>query len=132
MSIDLTPRRRALGDFTMGTWSWGYLLELAGPVIPGFWNSRGRWYMVTGDRFHGHYPDVLGDSGRSFYVRAAEARQLANVARNWAEIQGLLPESARIEPGKDKWPEKVRDDWPPMFLAFADWAEKSGGFTKGV
>jgi hypothetical protein len=28
------------------------------------------------------------------------------------------------------YPEKIRDDWPPLFSAFADWAEKSRGFTK--
>ena len=131
MSLILTPRRRVIGEFRMGTGAWGYLLQLAGPVIPGFWNDGVRWYMLSGDRFRSSYPAVLGDSGERFYVRAAEARQLANVARNWSEIQGFLPDSHKIVfTGEQKWPEKVRDDWPPLFLAFAKWAERSGGFSK--
>jgi hypothetical protein len=45
------------------------------------------------------YPEILGDSGRSFYVTADEARQLARVARNWALIQTHLPEEHRGRPG---------------------------------
>lgn len=134
----LTPRNRAIGEFTFGSWSWSYLLDLAGPVFPGFWSKGARWYMVMGDpRFKdGDYPEVLGDSGRHFYVRADEARHLARVARSWAIIQAQLPDENKLDglSGKPDWqrpfPEKVRADWPPLFLAFADWAERSRGFSK--
>jgi len=137
MAVYLTPRNRPLGQFRIGSWSWGYLLDLAGPVIPGLWTSGGRWWRTSGvnPRFKNPaYPEVLGDSGQRFSVKASEARQLANVARNWARIQQTLPEANRLDAGRPYWdrpfPEKVRDDWPPLFLAFADWAEQSAGFTK--
>lgn len=90
MSVTFTPRNRAIGTFSMGTGAWGYLLGLAGPVIPGFWQESGpRWYRLHVDRRFKNpaYPEVLGDSGEHFYVKAEEARQLARVARNWATIQ---------------------------------------------
>ena len=134
MSLALTPRYRPLGEFVFGSWSWSYLLGLAGPIWPCM-TGRGLWYRLLGvdRRFKDlDYPEVLGDSGRSFYVTAEEARQLARVARNWALIQKSLPEEHRYKVGMQDWqrpfPEKVRDDWPPLFLAFADWAEKSHGF----
>ena len=139
MSVLFRPRFRPLGTFAMGTASWGYLLGLAGPVIPGFFQERGpRWYRIHVDpRFKDpSYPEVLGDSGRRFYVKAGEARQLANVARNWAHIQQVLPPEHDLEASLSvpaymrPFPERVRDDWPPLFLAFADWAERSRGFTK--
>ena len=139
MSIVFTPRHRPLGPFRMGTASWAYLLGVAGPVIPGFWQQSGpRWYRIHVDpRFKDTaYPEVLGDSGRHFYVKAPEARQLANVARNWATIQQVLPEEHNMDArlGTPEYmrpfPERVRDDWPPLFLAFADWAERSRGFSK--
>jgi hypothetical protein len=138
VSLVLVPRRRSIGNFAIGSWSWSYLLDMAGPVVPGFMSHHGHWYRVVSfDRRWKDptYPELLGDSGRSFYVRASEARHLAAVARNWAAIQETLPEENRhndlskpdyLQP----FPQKVRDDWPPLFRAFADWAERSGGFTK--
>lgn len=133
----LIPRNRKIGEFQIGSWSWGHLLEIAGPVIPGFWAKGPRWYMAAhrDRRFKDdHYPEVLGDSGRRFYVRAKEAKHLATIARNYALIQqGLGPEHGDWS-NKPDWqrpfPLKIRDDWPPLFLAFADWAEQSRGFTK--
>ncbi|HEY3412766.1 MAG TPA: hypothetical protein VGM51_06880 [Armatimonadota bacterium] len=137
MSLTLTPRNRSIGSFQMGSWSWGYLLEMAGPVIPGFVTSRGRWYLLEGDpRWKDlDYPAVLGDSGRHFYIRADEAKHLARVARNWADIQTHLDESHRAKVfGQDEYarpfPEKVRDDWAVLFHDFSDWAERSRGFSK--
>lgn len=135
MSLTLTPRYRPLGDFRFGSWSWGFLLEVAGPIWP-MLSQSGYWYRLLGvdRRFKNPaYPEVLGDSGEHFYVTADEARHLARVARNWALVQQALPEENRgsdrlLEPRPFPW--KVRDDWPPLFLEFADWAEKSHGFSK--
>jgi hypothetical protein len=136
--MTLIPRIRARGEFKFGSWSWSYLLDIAGPVLGPMWHQGSRWYRVDGvdPRYKNpDYPESLGDSGQSFYVRAAEARQLANVARNWAIIQRSLGPEYRTRDDNDRvrvpepWPLKVRDDWPPLFEAFADWAERSGGFT---
>ena len=144
MSIWLHPRNKALERFDIGTGCWGYLLEHAGLVWPLMFNGA-RWWAVSGtdprmptveagDVF---YPDILGDSGRQFRVTADEARILARTARNMVTIQEMLPEShakandSHLPDYQRVWPVKVRDDWPPVWAAFAEWAEKSRGFTKG-
>lgn len=65
-------------------------------------------------------------------VTAGEAHHLARVARNMVAIQSVLTEGNVTTPDfREPWPMKVRDDWPPIWSAFADFADASRGFVKG-
>lgn len=138
MGIRLHARNPELDPFPIGAACWGYILEHAGLLWPLMFNEA-RWFAVSGadprlPREDGvtFYPDILGDSGCPFRITADEARHLARVARNMVEIQRLLPDGGYRQAGwPEPWPRKVRDDWPPIWEAFADWASQSHGFTKG-
>lgn len=146
MSIWLHPRNKALPKFSIGTACWGYILDHAGLLWPVAFNGA-RWFVVSGvdRRFEvgkdgSLYPDILGDSGHTFRVYADEARVLARVARNLTVIQSVLPADQTtgvgtgdfLKPAHEQvWPRKIRDDWPPIWTEFAEWADQSRGFTKG-
>ena len=138
MSIWLHPRNKALDRFTIGTACWGYILDHAGLIWP-FQTEKARWFVTSGidPRFEADgdgslYPNILGDSGRRFRVMADEAHHLARVARNMVAIQAVLNTGNVQTPDfREPWPMKVRDDWPPIWAAFAEWADQSRGFVKG-
>lgn len=151
MSIVLVPRHREVGEFRMGSAEWSYLIGQAGYMFPLVLNGA-RWFLVTkvDSRFDewaneegrtSTYPDILGDSGRTFRVTAEEARWLARVARNWALMQQQLSDEhdlqniRRLEDQKVPsyslpFPERVRTDWIEHALEFAAWASRSRGFAK--
>lgn len=150
MSYDLIPKKN-IGDFTFGAFSFPVLLEACNYLFPVI-HDGGRWFcafgidprMPKGD----DYPRLLSNDG--FPVTAEEAKIMARIARNFVAIQRLIPgentpDDARgksvfkkedVEAimmrgmfgGKEVWPVKVRVDFTDKIEAFADWAEKSGGF----
>jgi hypothetical protein len=65
-------------------------------------------------------------------VTDEEARIMARMARNVVAVQRSLSDDDRTDPlahEPPKWPSKFRDDWTDQYEKFADWAEKSGGFS---
>lgn len=136
----LRPRNKENDAFYMGWGSWQWLLDHAGLMWPLVFEGP-KWYMVTG--IISRMPD--GDTyprplDGSFKVYAGEARHLARVARNLAEMnktlspqQGLKFRDFQIIDGKTYYGtepmfECFREDWNDLYLRFADWAERSGGF----
>jgi hypothetical protein len=135
MGFDLHARRKDVDGFHMGAFSWSWMLD-AGVGLPvgygpGF--STGQFLQQT-------RPDGLllayNDGAR---VSAAEAKQMAAVARWVAAHQDALyreweklPEDERKlmqENTARLYRTPVRRDFVEKVRAFAEWAEKSGGFT---
>ena len=134
MGYDFNPRNKDAGDFHLGAFSWPFLLEQCGYYFQSL-HKGGRYFLCSDDpRDEGAtYPGIIANDG--YRITAEEARVLARIARNYAKITAALPEeNAKDVPVSTPdylkpWPAKTRDDWNDRFLAFADWAEKSGGFA---
>lgn len=118
MGFDLTPKKKGVEDFHFGAFSWPVLLEACGYLFP----------SITGE---GKYccPNTQKDwvqigTNDGFSIGATDAKLMARVARNFVAIQRTLgPEAEKLG-----WPRPIRTDFVDRFEAFADWAEKSGGF----
>lgn len=132
MGFDLTPRNKAAGDFSMGAFSWAWMLD-AGVGFPvGYGPGPSPGSFVYRPR-----PDGLcvgyNDGAR---VTAAEAKQMAQLARWIADYQDDLYAEFMKEPEARRehmrstpmYTVPVRRDFVEKVRAFADWAVKSGGF----
>lgn len=133
MGYDLTPRNKAAGDFSMGAFSWCWMLD-AGVGLPigygpGF--LPGQYIYLS--RPDGKSP-ADNDGAR---ITATEAKEMAKVARWVAAYQDALyrewekmpkAECVRIADMQHRTV-PVRRDFVEKVRAFADWAEKSGGFN---
>jgi hypothetical protein len=151
MGYDLKALNAEVEGFSMGAFSWPVILEFCSYLWP-MAHDGGRWYRVTGidPRFDGDYPPVLSNDG--FEVNAEEARIMARLCRNFVAVQRTLPDENMASGLKGKatwkredvaellkkamsdskpgpWPLKIRVDFTDKIAAFADWADRSGGFT---
>ncbi len=144
MGYDLRPLNEDVEEFRFGAFSFPVLLEACGYFFPSL-HSSGQWYMPPND-----YPPILANDG--FEVTSFEAGVMARVARNFVNIQRSLPDEnlgsgipakaewtredltsalATVISGRatnEKWPAKIRADFVDRFEAFANWADRSGGF----
>jgi hypothetical protein len=133
MGYDFRPKKKDAGDFYLGAFSWPVLVEQFGCMFP--FMQKIKWYCVFGidERMPATdtYPRIISNDG--FKVRNDEAKMMAQMARNYVAIQRSLPEQPEIPfntPDELKpWPRKIRTDFVDQFEKFADWAEKSGGFS---
>jgi hypothetical protein len=135
MGYDLRPRNKKVDGFSMGAFSWSWMLENGVGLPVGYGPGFAPAQFIYRIR-----PDGLcigyNDGAR---VTAAEAKEMAKVARWVADYQDQLyalwmkePEERRQRMQDDpnriyKCP--VRRDFVEKVRAFADFAEKSGGFT---
>ncbi len=135
MGFDFKPRKKEAGWYRIGAFSWSLMLERGLGLVLGVGKGfkPGEFIYIT-------RPDKLcveyNDGAR---VSAAESKELAKVARWIAAIEnarinqwGKVPTDDQIRMKADThytydlpWhPDRVED-----FMKFADWCEKSGGFT---
>lgn len=124
MSYDLRPNNEELGEFDFGAFSWPILLEACGYYFIAI-KKGPRWNFVAGvdERMGDTYPKILSNDG--FQVTEEEAKVMARIARNFVATQRALPDTEE----KDAWPARIRTDFVDRYEKFADWAEKSGGFS---
>jgi hypothetical protein len=132
MGYHFTPNNQESKDFYLGAFSWPILVEAFGYLFPELHKS-GKYFYLRGvdDR----YDDGTLGTNDNFPVTAEEAKIMARMARNYVAIQRSLPEQGKVdifapEP-LQPWPRKIRDDFVDKFERFAEWAEKSDGFTIG-
>lgn len=132
MGFDLRPRNKSAGIHSMGAFSWSWMLD-AGVGLPvGYGPGSSPGSFVYRDRPDGR---CVGYNDRA-RVTAAEAKQMAQVARWVADYQDDLYATFMKEPEENRkrmsdshiYKLPVRRDFVEKVRAFADWAEKSGGF----
>lgn len=132
MGYDLKASNKAVGWFHFGAFSWLTFTENLGYLFPVIQKSA-QWYCVWGadERMPvgDTYPRLIGNDGMR--ITADEARTMARMARNYVAVQrSLTPETQGTDClGNPKWPQKTREDFVDKIEAFAEWAEKSRGFT---
>jgi hypothetical protein len=135
MGFDLKPRNKSADAFSMGAFSWCWMLDNGVGLPVGYGPG-----FSPGSFIYRNRPDGLcigyNDGAR---VTSAEAKEMAKVARWVADYQDDLyaewmkePEDRRQKMQNEptrlyKLP--VRRDFVEKVRAFAEWAEKSGGFT---
>lgn len=140
MTIDLKPRHSAADWFRSGSFWWAWLLDAgAGWPLGCYAGVMPGTYVYTPD------PTRRGDpyTNDGYRVTAAEAREMARLTRYVVAqqralqrtLEALLPEArARVDraerhdPFDSVYRRPVRDDFIARAEAFADWAERSGGF----
>ena len=135
MGFDLRARRKDADDFSMGAFSWAWMLDNGVGLPVGYGPGFAPAQFVYRTRPDGK---CIGynDGAR---VTAAEAKDMAKVARWLADYQDDLyaqwmkePEESRkrMEDSPSRlYKLPVRRDFVEKVRAFADWAEKSGGFS---
>ena len=135
MGFDLYPRHKKAGNFHAGAFSWHWMLNAGVGLAVGYGEGYSPAHFVYEKRADGL---CIGynDGAR---VTAKEAKQMAQLARWVHRHQKALAECFDREPevrknemlqnhtGLYKLP--VREEFVSKLLSFADWAEKSGGFT---
>jgi hypothetical protein len=152
MGYDLQANNSEAGYFHFGAFSFSILLEACGYLWPCIQNGQ-EWYCVFGidERMPegDSYPSLISNDG--FPVSDEEAQIMARIARNFVAIQRSLPDENKSEDvrskqtfergdvmdalmrgmfgGSEEWPVKVRDGFTEKFAAFAEWADRSGGFA---
>lgn len=134
MGMDLRPLNKAAGDFHWGAFGWSWMLAEGVGLPVGHFSGLSPGEFIFLGRPDGR---SLGynDGAR---VTAKEAKQMAMVARWIVAKQRAMQEQflARSEEDRERMREDrfklytlpVRTDWVDQLEAFADWAEKSGGF----
>lgn len=120
MGYDFSALKKGTEDFYLGAFSWPVLLEAFGYLFPCV--SGSGMYCSAGGKAREWTQLVSNDN---FKISSADAKLMARCARNYVAIQRSLPA------GHQGWPTKIREDFVDKFEAFADWAEKSGGFRIG-
>jgi len=135
MGYDLRPRNKKVDGFSMGAFSWSWMLENGVGLPVGYGPGFAPAQFIYRAR-----PDGLcigyNDGAR---VTAAEAKEMAKVARWVADYQDDLYAQWMKEPEESRqrmqdntnrlYKCPVRRDFVEKVRAFAEWAEKSGGFT---
>lgn len=133
MGFDLRPRNKKAGELSVGAFTWLWMLEsgIGWPVGYGCGMRHGEfvWSRRPDDRCLQH-----NDGAR---VSASEAKDMAKAARWIASYQDSLwsvwiqeTESFRLhmQQNPQLYRMPVRRDVVEKARAFADWAERSGGF----
>lgn len=134
MGYTLKPRHRAVSDFDAGGFSWPWMLD-AGVGLPlGYGKAFVPGQYVARNRKDGLCVSA-NDGAR---ISASEAKQMAQIARWVADLQDSLYAEWEKMPASEQ--QRMRDDRTRLYTlpvrrdfveetrAFADWAEKSGGF----
>lgn len=115
------PNNKEADDFTMSAFHWPLILDQCGTYFIAL-SHGSRWFYVQGvdDRMgeSEEGPAIIMNSG--FPVTEEEAKVLARIVRNYAIIQ-------RTE-GTEEWIPRLKHVLIDAIEAFAEWAEKSGGF----
>jgi hypothetical protein len=129
MGYDLIPNKDELDYFHFGAFSWPILLEACGYLFAEV-NYMSKYYIVkTDDRFE----SARLTTNDGFEVTAEEAKIMARIAKNFVAVQRSLPEQGEIDifaPAyRQPWPRKIRSDFVDRYEQFADWAERSNGFS---
>lgn len=132
MGYVFSPNNRELDDFSMGAFLWPILMESFGYLFPEI-SRDGRYFYLKDGNGDRRYCDgkTLGGNG-GFEVSAYEAVVMARMARNYSAIQRELPESNDADNFPfimPAWPRKISPDYTARIDQFANWAERSGGFT---
>ena len=134
MGFDLRPRNKMAGDFHMGAFSWAWMLDngvgLPLGYGPGF-EPASFVYLARPDGKCVGYNDGAK-------VTAAEARDMAKIAGWLADYQDALHKEWEKEPKERQksmlddphriYRSPVRRDFIDKVRAFAEWANRSGGF----
>jgi hypothetical protein len=134
MGYDLKPKNKEAGYFHMGAFSWSWMID-----------AGVGWVLGTGAGFYaGSYVFCPRADGLEIHandgarVTAKEAKEMAFVARLLCDYQDIkrsvwdkeTPENrAEMEKNYRMFSTPVRKDFVELARKFADWAEKSGGFT---
>ncbi|MDY7043620.1 hypothetical protein RVS70_05315 [Virgibacillus sp. M23] len=136
MVYDLKPKNEELDWFSMGAFSWSWMLDAGVGLVLG----QGKGIKPATYRY---IPDENGASPRSndgYYVDEEKAKIMAQVARGLVSVErGKTDEwNAMSEEEReqiDKWSLRsniynlpIREDFVDKAEKFADWSEKSGGF----
>lgn len=139
MGYDLIPRKKTVQPFSMGAFSWIWMLEQgcglpfkSGPgPSPGSYVYNvepGKGIMSKGNLIH---------SNDGVYITSKEAKQMAClagwIADYWTTFNSHfshLPEQdkRRIMDSPSIYRRPVREDFIEKVRAFSEWAPKSGGF----
>lgn len=134
MGFDLRPRNAAVSTFSMGAFSYSWMMDSPVGAVVGYCHG-----IEPGSYLGMERPDkcdlMFNDGGK---VSAKEAREMAKVARLVAKQQDMLHEyfDNLDEATQKKYRENalkvyklpVRKDFVQKLKDFADFAEKSGGF----
>lgn len=122
MGYELVPNNN-IEQYKFGAFSWPLVLVACGYLFPAVKLENGGWEMAGNAneldaRFPADitYPLTLTNDG--FKITDEEAKIMARCARNYVAIKRGYPED-----------ERIRSDFLDRIEAFANWAEKSGGFS---
>lgn len=136
MGYDLKPRNKNLEWFSMGAFSWSWMLNAGVGLVIGTGNA-------IEPAQYSYVPDKKGASPQSndgYYVTSKEAKTMAIVARGLVRVERFKADqwgkySPEMQKEMQGWNGKyktynmpVRSDFIDKAEKFADWAEKSGGF----
>lgn len=135
MGYDLTPRKKAAGDYHFGAFTWPQMLEAGLGLVLG----TGAGFKPAEFIYLSRPDDKCVQYNDGAYVTSAECKDLAKVGRWIADIQdGRIKQWERVTPeDQERMRNAERPDfyklpWHPdvvkRFRDFADWCEKSGGF----
>lgn len=135
MGYDFKPKNKSAGWFNLGAFSFSWMLEAGAGLPLGFGKGLTPGMVVYKSRPDGmciHTNDGAG-------VTAKEAKEMAKVLRWICDYQDLLNEIWTKQPEEDQrrmtgdhthlYNIPIRRDFVDKARAFADWAEKSGGFA---
>lgn len=137
MGFDLKPKKKDAGWFHMGALSWSWMLmEGVGLVIgtgPGK-DPATFSYIPDAKGRCPNYNDGFEVSNAQAKMMAVAARGLVSVCRAVTAKWDEIPEPQRGETLKRNeslklYKNPVRSDFIDKDEAFAEWAEKSGGFS---
>ena len=134
MGFDLKPQKKDVGYHHMGAFSWSWMLNSGVGLVLGTGPGITAGQFVCRERPDGLNPHC-NDGAK---VTAKEAQQMVQIARWVADHQDALYDVWMSEPEERRkqmddspsglYNHPVRRDFVEKIRAFADWAEKSGGF----
>jgi len=137
MGYDLSSRNKEAGDFYMGAFSWSWMINAGVGLVIGTGPAKN-------PASYSYTPDAKGASPQTndgYRVTAEQARMMAAAARGLVNVERFIAKEWEQMSEEDRkldteWNERskiyrtpVRDDFIDKAAAFAEWAEKSGGFA---
>lgn len=134
MGFDLRARKKGIATFSMGAFSYGWMMDSAVGLVVGYGKGLEPASYISYVRKDGC--DLMHNDGG--YVSAKEAKDMAKIARLLAEQQDRLHfhfekldknAKERYEKNEHKlYNLPVRKDFIQKIRDYADFAEKSGGY----
>lgn len=138
MSYDLSAINKELDEFRMGSFSWPILLQESGAgYVLGYGAGRS-------PGTHVYKPDKNGASPASndgYRVTANESKMMAYIVRGFISVQRFINKEWEDIPNAEELKKVKSYDGKPLYNAgwhedrlkkfeeFAEWAEKSRGFS---